>query len=163
MRESKYTKELLNPIIENSFSIGEVLTKLGLKQTGGNHRHIQSRIIYLELDTSHFLGRGWAKGKTKETSEIIRKNTFKIRIPDENVFVEKSSYPSSKLSKRLLEIKWEYKCEICNINEWNGKRISLHVDHINGNHTDYRLENLRFLCPNCHQQTKTWGSKNKRG
>lgn len=45
----------------------------------------------------------------------------------------------------------ENKCEICGlINEWNGKPLVLQLHHINGNHTDNRLENLQILCPNCH-------------
>ena len=57
----------------------------------------------------------------------------------------------------------EYKCKECGIeNLWNNKPISLQLDHINGIKTDNRLENLRFLCPNCHSQTETFGSKNIR-
>jgi hypothetical protein len=57
-----------------------------------------------------------------------------------------------------------YKCRDCN-NEgnWNNKKLSLHLEHINGNWDDNRLENLCFLCPNCHSQTPTYcGNKNKK-
>lgn len=45
---------------------------------------------------------------------------------------------------------------------WNGKKITLDLDHINGDNTDNRIENLRFLCPNCHSQTETYKGLNKR-
>ena len=54
-----------------------------------------------------------------------------------------------------------YKCAICGNTEWNGKTLSLELDHINGINNDNRLENLRFLCPNCHSQTTTYGSRNQ--
>jgi 5-methylcytosine-specific restriction endonuclease McrA len=50
----------------------------------------------------------------------------------------------------------EHKCELCGITEWNGKPAPIELDHINGKHTDNRIENLRILCPNCHAQTPTW-------
>ena len=43
---------------------------------------------------------------------------------------------------------------------WNGKKLVLQLDHINGNNKDQRLMNLRFLCPNCHAQTDTFCGKN---
>ena len=59
----KYTKEKLKPIVAESKAISEVLRKLNLKQSGGNHSHISKRIKACELNTSHFLGQGWNKGK----------------------------------------------------------------------------------------------------
>lgn len=54
-----------------------------------------------------------------------------------------------------------YKCSSCKVDSWNGKYIALDVDHIDGDNQNHSVENLRFLCPNCHRQTTTWG--NQRG
>lgn len=62
---------------------------------------------------------------------------------------------------RILKDKLlDYECKECGIKEWNKKEIALELDHINGKRDDHRLENLRFLCPNCHSQTKTFRGKN---
>ena len=70
----------------------------------------------------------------------------------EEILIENSSYDNiASLKRRLLNEGYlEYKCSECGISEWNGKPLSLHLDHINGKHNDHRIENLRFLCPNCH-------------
>lgn len=52
-------------------------------------------------------------------------------------------------------------CDECGLSEWRGRPLSIQIDHINGISDDHRLENLRMLCPNCHSQTETYGSKNK--
>lgn len=44
---------------------------------------------------------------------------------------------------------------------WNGAEIVLHLDHRNGISNDHRLENLRWLCPNCHSQTPTYCGRNR--
>ena len=56
----------------------------------------------------------------------------------------------------------EYKCANCGLIEWQGQVLSLHLDHINGINNDHRIENLRFLCPNCHSLTETYAGKNKK-
>jgi hypothetical protein len=55
------------------------------------------------------------------------------------------------------------KCMICNLNadNWNGKPITLIVDHINGKGNDNTLDNLRIICPNCDCQLPTYKAKNK--
>ena len=70
-------------------------------------------------------------------------------------------YQTNKLRIRLINegIKDE-KCEVCGLEEWNDKKLSFELDHINGVRYDHNLENLRIICPNCHSQTQTYRSKN---
>lgn len=67
----------------------------------------------------------------------------------------------TKFKSRLIKANLiEYKCSCCGITEWNGKPLTLQLHHINGNNRDNRLENLTFLCPNCHSQTDNFSGKN---
>ena len=60
----------------------------------------------------------------------------------------------------MKEKNWKNECSNCHISEWNNKPITFQLDHINGDHCDNRIENLRFLCANCHSQTDTYTGKN---
>ena len=63
-------------------------------------------------------------------------------------------------AKTYLKRFAEYKCSKCSISEWNGEKLVLQLDHIDGNTENNRKENIRWLCPNCHSQTSTFGAKN---
>ena len=69
--------------------------------------------------------------------------------------------PQSSLPKKHIIATKGYKCEVCGISDWQGKPISLQLDHIDGNADNNHEDNLRLLCPNCHSQTDTFGAKNK--
>ena len=86
-----------------------------------------------------------------------------IRLTNEEVFVENSTYARHHIKKRIINEKLiEYKCSFCeNKGEWMGEKLPLILDHINGVNNDNRLENLRFLCSNCDSQLPTY--KNRRG
>ncbi len=109
---------------------------------------IVSHIRSANLDTSHFVGQRWARGRILE-----RKVT-----PLEEILVQGSGYRSnSHLRRRLLKAQLlKAECSGCGLTSWRGRPLPLHLDHINGDHTDNRLENLRILCPNCHAITDSW-------
>lgn len=144
-RRKEWTDDDLISAIKVSSTKSDVLRKLGLKVIPGNYDTINRHIKRLGINTSHFSGKGCGRGGF-------------IRIPIDKILVRDSSYPRSHLKKRLLEDSLlEERCEICGIeNEWNGKPIVLILDHINGVNNDNRIDNLRFLCPNCNSQQKTF-------
>lgn len=73
----------------------------------------------------------------------------------------KGYFCTSYKAKKVLAHIHGYKCIICGISEWQNKTLVLITDHINGIPDDWRLDNLRLICPNCDSQTDTYKSKNK--
>ena len=128
-------------IIKESQFYSDVARKCGYTCLT-NHRVIKKRINQLNLDTSHFLKFRVVERKKKPLSEVT---------------IENSTYDRGCLKNRLIkDLKWEYKCKECGQGDmWKGKKLTLELDHINGVNNDHRLENLRFLCPNCHSQMPT--------
>jgi len=163
MRKPKYTKEFLSPIVHDSYSWAETIRGCGLEINGGNYRMIQKCVRYHQIDISHFTGQAWCKGETKETDIRVARIARKNRRSYSEMLIENAppSISSNRLREAILSTGMEERCAIdgCGITEWMGKPITLHMDHINGINNDNRIENLRFLCPNCHQQTPTWGNK----
>ena len=114
-----------------------------------------------ENSTSHLDNhRAWSKGKTAVTDSAVSRMS-KNKWTFETVFCEASNAKRGYVRSLLIRLQSRgNKCEICNIEEWNGSSITFELDHINGIRDDNRLENLRFLCPNCHSQTDTFRNKN---
>ena len=84
----------------------------------------------------------WAEHRKLKLDDILNNVSFEV---------------SAKLKQRLFKAGLKKNvCEECSISEWNGKPIVCHLDHVNGDNKDNRLENLKILCPNCHSQTPTY-------
>lgn len=145
----KYTKELLGSVVAQSESVAGVLRLLGLAQAGGMHSHISNTIKSFGIDTSHFLGQGHQKGRPCNNGN--KKTAAEILV----VLPEGSRRAKPHLLRRaLIECGLDYMCAgACGTSDiWNDNPITLEIDHINDNWLDNRLENLQFLCPNCHSQ-----------
>jgi hypothetical protein len=140
-------------LIKKSNTYTEVLSSLGLPtKSGGNYKTLKKRIAQGGIDVSHIeAGKKLFRGRGIDKKQI------------EDILVCGSNFRNASLREKLIKCGiFENKCSVCGqLPWWNGKKLVLQLDHINGNHTDNRLENLRILCPHCHTQTETYGAKNK--
>ncbi len=154
MATKRYSDSDFVSAVQSSQSWSGVLKKIGLRPAGGNYKSAQSRAEKLGLDTSHFTGQGYLKGKT---------HNWAPKQSLDQILVKNSTYTNSdRLRRRLLkEGMLEEKCDECGLYEWRGQRLPLELEHKNGDNRDHRIGNLRVLCPNCHSQTPTWRGRNK--
>jgi 5-methylcytosine-specific restriction endonuclease McrA len=147
----KLSDDEFSNLVKSSLNISEVLFKLGYTTKGNSwgYSQVKQRMTDLNLSGKDFRGK----------SAISEK---KVVDPDK-LFCKGSKHARTVLRKTIIRQQLlPYKCSICGITEWNGKTLSLELDHINGENNDNRIENLRFLCPNCHSQTDTYGSRNQK-
>jgi 5-methylcytosine-specific restriction endonuclease McrA len=151
----KYTREILQEAVQNSASVAGVMRYLDLAVTGGSHAHLSRRIRKFGIDTSHFTRCAHLKGKPAP-NRLTPADILIVRPPGS------ARAKPHQLRRALVEAGVRYLCASCGIPPtWNGEPLTLHVDHINGDYLDSRLENLRFLCPNCHTQTASWAGRNR--
>lgn len=147
------SKKQFKDIIKKSNSVSEALSFFGLKNIGGNYNTFWSRFTHEGLDIKSF----------KEKVFFI-KSIKKSKIIKEQILIKNSPFSNhtvKKFIKRNNIIKYECNNIDCEVKgfTWAGKQLVLQLDHINGNRTDNRIENLRFLCPNCHSQTENFAGK----
>lgn len=145
----KYTIEELKTAVCKSQSVCQVLKLLNLKPAGGNYQTLKNRFRTLNIDTSHFIGKTFNRGKTW------------VAFPIERYLSNEIPISSHKLKIRLIkEGKLQPICASCKLIEWLGEPIPLELDHKNGIHDDNIFSNLQLLCPNCHAKTPTYRGKN---
>ena len=152
----QYTKEWLQELCQSSYSYAEVLTKAGRRQGGGSQQILRNKIVEWDIDISHFTGQKWLvrSNRTPQTRE---------KYSLEEVFC-KNSPVTQKILRGYVERHQvlEYKCQFCGCNGcWQNGRISLEIDHVDGDNSNNSIENLRYLCPNCHALTETYRGRNK--
>ena len=145
-------EEFIDLVIQSK-TFFDIAQALGYSQNG-RHSYdlIKKRCNELNIDTSHL-------GNRSGNGSVIIKQSL------DEILVKNSTYQNmGSLKRRLInEKKLDYVCALCgNTGEWNGKELVLQLDHINGDHKDNRIENLRFLCPNCHSQTETFCTRQLR-
>lgn len=142
-----YSKEELEWLVADSYTLTELISRLGYKCCSGRTGDtVKKRLDSYGIDYSHF--------NVKRPNQEER--TF------ENSFCENSTASSTYIRRHYYsEHTKEYKCAICGLPPiWNGKDLVLTIDHINGKHNDNRLENLRWVCPNCDRQLDTFAGRN---
>lgn len=151
MKLRKYSEAQLGEAVKQSTSMRQVLQRLDVAAYGGNYDVLRKAIAHFGLDTSHFTGRAWNRGRRlppKRPIDAYLSNQVPIQ--------------SHKLRNRLLrEGLFEQRCSRCERTEWLGFPMPLELDHINGDNKDNRLANLRLLCPNCHALTPTYRNKKR--
>lgn len=145
----KYTKEELIHIVKESKSMRDLLRKIGLNaQSGSNDQTVKRCLEFHDID--------WKELVKKGRHNYYQEFSFN-KIPHNELFVENSKHSRSVARNRIIsENLIPYTCAICGQEPiWKGKPMTLILDHINGINNDHRLENLRFVCPNCNIQLDT--------
>lgn len=131
----EYTNDDVIRICKEVKSLAGLLKELGLKPAGGNYANMQRLIQQLSIDTSHWTGSSWNKGKQLKNWQ----NYTKVE----------------SLKPHLCKVK-NNTCESCGNKEWMNNPIPLEVHHIDGDRTNNEVDNLQLLCCNCHALTENW-------
>lgn len=116
---------------------------MGYTGAGASYKLLKDRCKKYNISMEHF-AQDYHSKATTITEEDLCKNSTRATTNIKSFILRNNLIP--------------YKCAFCgNKGEWQGKELILQLDHIDGDNTNHSKENLRFLCPNCHTQTKTWG------
>lgn len=155
MPSKKYDhdEQSLRSVVPACRSFAAVLRFLHIPQSGSNQATVKRKILTFGIDTSHFTGQAYLRGVPSNQ----KKSADQILVLGSPFSQREDAF---RLRRALIEIGVPEKCSECGVGvEWHGRKLTLEIDHKNGSWWDNRRDNLRFMCPNCHSQTETFGSK----
>lgn len=144
-----WTDEQLIEAVKNNTCMSDILRTLGFLPIGSQYRAIRGHIQRLNLDISHL--------KPYKSSNVKK-------MSSEELFSSKTANNKSLKRRLIKDGLRKYECESCKINEYSfygqAIKLTLQLDHIDGDPTNNVEKNLRLLCPNCHSLTPTFCGKN---
>ncbi|MEU8436941.1 HNH endonuclease [Streptomyces sp. NPDC029216] len=154
--ERIFGREEITRAVAESRSMAAVMRALGQHELSGSGRARARRSIEeYGLSTAHFTGQGHTAGRpapNRRSADAV------LRRSDAGSAREKTAV----LRRALDDLGIPHVCDACGIGDtWQGKRLVLEIDHINGDRLDNRRENLRYLCPSCHSQTGTFAKRSR--
>ena len=153
--KNKINKEDAEKIVKECYNIADFCRKVGWVPRGDNYKTFHKYVKEYNLDITHFT--------TKKTSFSNKVNENKELTVEEYLNNNMVVRGSTLLKKMIKEEIKEHKCEKCKNTEWQNNPIPLQIHHIDGNHFNNNLDNIQFLCPNCHSLTNSFaGKKNKK-
>ncbi len=149
-------EDLFIELVEKVSSVKEIFGHLGMRGASSSYKTIKRRMGSLGLDYEALV----AKGKS-----CMKGANRRPKVSLDELLVKSDSPLWTDAKQRIISsgTLGPEMCSKCGVGtEWQGEPLVLQLDHINGDSKDHRRENLRLLCPNCHTQTKTWGTKSQR-
>lgn len=156
--KSKFAdKKKLLAIVKKSASHNEVLKAYNMNVSGASLKILKNYLTTFNINIDHFA----------HFQKIKLINKFLNKRKKQNIFCKNSKIDKKTIKKEIIKNNLiPYLCSTlkCPTNEskyWFGIKLTLEMEHINGDRYDNRLENLTFLCPNCHSQTETWRGRKK--
>ncbi|MER8037064.1 HNH endonuclease [Streptomyces hydrogenans] len=138
----------LRSAVGKASSVAGALRLLGRADSRRTRELFRRWVAEDGLSTTHFLGQAHQRGRsgpTRPAAEILVRHDGSRRTR------------THLLRRALREVGVPERCADCGIgSSWHGRPITLEIDHVDGDWSDDRRENLRFLYPNCHAVTDTW-------
>jgi hypothetical protein len=174
------TREAVQELLQSGLSQTEVAFQLGLSKgtvcyharrlgVQGDSR-FRNRYDWAEIQRAHDAGMSMRECQTQfgfssaAWHDARRRGVLRTRPPStpiDELFVAGRPRNRGHLRARLLKAGLkEERCEECGLDEWQGQPLRVTLHHVNGDPYDNRLDNLAFLCPNCHSQTPNFGGRN---